>query len=204
MARSNSTTSSLVRLFPNSAVLDILALLLLHPDRQFYQREIAELTRGTLLQVQRALKRIQDAGLVEKSRSGNRAYYIARRDHPAYEDLKRLLIKTVALGDQLRSAFRPLGNQVALCFVYGSVASGAENAASDVDLLVVGQLSSRQAATILGSLGRKLGREFNTVIYPEKEFRIKARRGNQFVRQVISGPKVWLIGNDDELTQMVE
>ncbi len=204
MARSNTTTSSLVRLFPNSAVLDILGLLLLHPDRQFYQREIAVSTGGTVLQVQRALKRIQDAGLVEKSRKGNRAYYIARRDHPAFEDLKRLLIKTVALGDQLRSAFRPLGNQVALCFVYGSVASGAENSASDVDLFVVGELSSRQAARILGPLGRKLGREFNTVIYPEKEFRTKARRGNQFVREVISGPKIWLMGNDDLLTKMVE
>ena len=204
MTHSITTTSSLVRLFPNPAVLDVLGLILLHPDRQFYQREIAELTQGTVLQVQRALKRIQDAGLVEKSRTGNRVYYIARRDHPAYEDLKRVLIKTVALGDELRGAIGSLAEKVVLSFVYGSVASGTENAASDIDLFLVGELSSRQAAKVLGPLGRKLGREFNSVIYPEKEFRTKARRGNQFVRQVISGPKIWLIGNDDELTQMVE
>jgi len=204
MARSGTTTPSLARLFPNPAVLDVLALLLLHPDRHFYQREIAELTQNTVLQAQRALKRIQDAGLVEKSRAGNRAYYIVRRDHPAFEDLKRVLIKTVALGDQLRDALRPLEKKVSLSFVYGSVASGDENATSDVDLLFVGELSSRQAAKVFGPLGRKLGREFNPVIYPEKVFRSKARNGNQFIRKVLAAPKIWLIGSEDELAQLVE
>ena len=203
MARPNSVTPSLARLFPNPAVLDILALLLLHPDQEFYQREISERIQSTVLQTQRALKRIQDAGLVEKSRRGNRAYYRAIREHPAYEDLKRVLVKTVALGDQLRAALRPFAGQVRLAFIYGSMASGEEVAYSDVDLLVVGQLSSRQAAKILGPLGRNLGREFNATVYPEKEFRGKARKGNQFLKQVMSDPKIWLVGDDDELAALV-
>jgi predicted nucleotidyltransferase len=204
MARSITTTSSLTRLFPNPAVLDVLALLMLHPDRQFYQREIATLTQNTVLQAQRALNRIQDAGLVEKNRMGNRVYYIACRDHPAFEDLKRVLIKTVALGDQLRSVLLPLESKVLLSFVYGSVASGAENATSDVDLLLVGDLSSRQAARVFGPLGRELGREFNSVIYPKKEFLNKARSGNQFIKQVLAAPKIWLIGSENELKQLVK
>ena len=203
MARPDSVTPSLARLFPNPAVLDILALLLLHPDQEFYQREISERIQSTVLQTQRALKRIQDAGLVEKSRRGNRAYYRAIREHPAYEDLKRVLVKTVALGDQLRAALRPFAGQVRLAFIYGSMASGEEVAYSDVDLLVVGQLSSRQAAKILGPLGRNLGREFNATVYPEKEFRSKARKGNQFLKQVMSDPKIWLVGDDDELAALV-
>jgi len=203
VARPDSVTPSLARLFPNPAVLDVLALLLLHPDQEFYQREISERIQSTVLQTQRALKRIQDAGLVEKNRRGNRAYYRAIRVHPAYEDLKRVLVKTVALGDQLRAALQPLAGQVRLAFIYGSMASGEEVAYSDVDLLVVGQLSSRQAAKILGPLGRNLGREFNATVYPEKEFCGKARRGNQFLKQVMSGPKIWLVGDDDELAALV-
>lgn len=99
---------------------------------------------------------------------------------------------------------RRLGNQVRLAFVYGSVAAGVEGIASDVDLLIVGELSSRQAARVMGPPGRELGREFNSVIYPEKESRTKVRKRNRFVREAISDPKIWLMGGNDELEELVE
>ncbi|MBU1699011.1 MAG: hypothetical protein KJ970_07550 [Candidatus Eisenbacteria bacterium] len=83
MAKINRTSPSLARLFPNPAMLDVMVLIMLHPDQEFYQREIVERTQNTVLQVQRALKRIQDAGFVQKNKSGNRAYYRARRE-PAF------------------------------------------------------------------------------------------------------------------------
>jgi len=202
MAKPNGTTASLARLFPNQAVLDVLALLVLHPDQEFYQRELVDRTQNTVLQVQRALRRIEDAGLVVKSKRGNRAYYSAQRRHPAFEDLKRILLKTVGLGDQLRAALQPVAKSVRLAWIFGSVATGSEGSESDVDLIIVGQLTSRQAIKILAPIGRSLGREFNPVIYPEKEFRSKARRGNQFIRKIISEPKIWLVGGEDELTEL--
>ena len=194
-----SPTHLLARLFPNRTVLDVLALLVLHPGERLYQREIADRTGATVLQVQRALKRIVDAGLAEATREGNRVYYAARRDHPAYEDLKRVLIKTVALGDQLREALAPHADRLRLAFVYGSFAAGTESARSDIDLLLVGDLTPRQAAGIFGPLGRELDREFNPVVYPPAEFREKARADNRFIRELIAGPKIWLVGDDDEL-----
>ncbi len=203
MTRRTATVYSMARLFPNPALLDVLGLLLLHPDREFYQREIADRVGTTVLQAQRALKRIEDAGLLERTRRGNRAYYSARRQHPAYEDLRRMLMKTVALGDELRQALLPLGSSVRLAFVYGSAAAGTGVVASDIDLFIVGQLSSREAARLLGPLGRQLNREFNPTIYPEKEFRAKARGKNVFIREVMAKPKIWLIGNDHDLAALV-
>ena len=68
MAKATAITHSLARLFPNPAILDILALLILQPHQRFYQTQIAELTQCSLLQTQRALRRIHDAGLVDKNR----------------------------------------------------------------------------------------------------------------------------------------
>ncbi len=100
MARKKLTAAdSLAKLFPNAAVVQVLAVLLLHPKQQFYQREIAGKIPCTLLQVQRALKRIEAAGLVERAREGNRTYYVVSRKHPAYADLKRVLIKTGVSAD---------------------------------------------------------------------------------------------------------
>jgi predicted nucleotidyltransferase len=150
-------------------MLDVLVLFLLHPDENFYQREIADRAGTTVLQTQRALKRIEDAGLIKKFRRGNRAYYSALRQHPVYEDLKRMMLKTVALGDELRQALLPLERKVRLAFVYGSMAAGTDVVSSDVDLFIVGQLSSREATRLLAPLGRHLNREFNPTIYPRRQ-----------------------------------
>jgi uncharacterized protein len=203
MAKEFDTTHSLASLFPNQTILDVLTLLLLHPDQEFYQREISERTSTGTIQVQRALKRIQAAGLALSARRGNRIYYTSDTRHPAHEDLKRVLIKTVGLGDQLRKCLEPHHSKIRLSFIYGSLATGKENRDSDIDLIIVGELTSRQATKILGPLGREMDREFNATLYPEKEFRSKLKRGNRFIQQVVSESKIWLIGNEDELRELV-
>jgi predicted nucleotidyltransferase len=191
-------------LFPNPTLVHVLRILILHPEADFYQREIAERVSCSLLQIQRALRRIEKAGLVRTKKRGNRVYYSADRRHPAFEELKRILLKTVALGDLLRGRLERVGGKVRLAFVFGSVASGTERSSSDIDLLLVGSLSSRELSAILGPLGREVGREFNPVLYSEEEFRRKAKAGNHFVREVISGPKIWLVGSEDDLAKMAE
>ena len=53
---------------PNPALVEVLALFLLHPEEEIYQREITERTGNARRQVQRALQRIERAGLVTKAR----------------------------------------------------------------------------------------------------------------------------------------
>ena len=208
MSRSRNETkkpaSPLARLFANPAVLDVLSKLLLNSGKEFYQSELADLTGSTLLQVQRALVRIEAAGLLEKSKRGNRVYYTVNRRHPVCDDLKRVALKTVGLGDALREALSQFRDRIDLAFIYGSFASGTESPASDVDVVLIGRLTSRQAATALGEVGRELSREFNPVLYPAEEFRRKARRGNRFIKGLLTGPKLWLIGGADDLAQLVE
>ena len=59
-----------------------------------------------------------------KTKRGNRVYYKAERMHPAFEDLPRAVLKTVALGEGLREAQAPLAEQVKLAFIFGSRARG--------------------------------------------------------------------------------
>jgi predicted nucleotidyltransferase len=205
--RSQSTTkrsqlSTLAELFPNPTLVKVLSLFLLHPEKEFYQRGIAASTRNALLQVQRALKRIERAGLVTKTKRGNMVYYKADRMHPAFEDLQRVFLKTVTFGDVLREALMPLGGKVQLAFIFGSLAQGKETAQSDIDLFLVARLSLRETAKLLGPVVSEVGREINPVIYTTEEFIKKAREKHHFITEVIRGPKIWLIGNEDELAKL--
>jgi predicted nucleotidyltransferase len=119
-------------------------------------------------------------GLVTKTKRGNIVYYEADRMHPAFEDLKRVFLKTVALGDVLREALVPLADKVKLAFIFGSLAQGSETAQSDIDLFLVGELSLRETVKLLASVVSELGREFIPGVYPPEEIQKKSPRKSPF------------------------
>lgn len=64
--------NSFIKLFPNPSFALVLTLFLTHPDEEMYQSRVVETTKCALIQVQRALKRLEDTGLIHKMKSGNR------------------------------------------------------------------------------------------------------------------------------------
>lgn len=191
-----------IKLFPSPSFVAVLNLFLAHPDEEFYQSRIVEMTQCALVQVQRALKRIEEAGIITKIKSGNRIYYKANRLHPAFEDIKKALFKTVLFGELLKEALRPLKDKVQFSFIYGSLARGEESLNSDIDLMVIGNLGIREVASVLGSIGQEIGREINPTVYPLKEFRKKIKDKNSFIKEIIHQPKIWLIGDESEFAKM--
>ncbi|MFA4985189.1 MAG: nucleotidyltransferase domain-containing protein [Candidatus Brocadiia bacterium] len=186
-------------LFASRTLARLLTTFLTHAEKDFYQRELADLVGAGLYTVQRALARLEKLGLVTKMPRGNRAYYRANRKSSVFEDLKRVILKTLGLGGVLRTSLASLADRVQVAFIYGSFARGEETEASDVDILIVGNLSLKEAAAVLGPVGRRLGREFNTTVYPIDEFKAKNVQGNHFISEILKGDKLFLIGDEREL-----
>ena len=44
-----------------------------------------------------------------------------------------------------------------------------------------------------------LGRTVNPSVYTQKELARRVKQGNAFVKRVLAQPKLWLIGDDDDL-----
>lgn len=172
---------------------------ILSPGPDFYQRELVDLTGERLLLVQRALGRLVEAGLVEGTPRGNRVYYRANRSHPAFDDLKGLVVKTVGVGDALREQLGNLRERVRIAFVYGSVARGDETAASDIDIMLIGDLSGREVASLLSPVKKMLNREINPSVYSPGEFRRKFKEHHPFLTTVLKEPKLFLLGDERAL-----
>ncbi len=196
--------SSFIKLFPSSSFVVVFSLFLTHPDEEIYQSRIVETTKCALIQVQRALKRLEEAGLIIKTKCGNRVYYKSNRTHPAFEDIKRALFKTILFGDLLKKTLDPWKNKIQFSFIYGSVAKGEEDQNSDIDLLIIGDLGIRDVAHILGSLSHEIRREINPTIYPMREFKKKLKEQNPFIKGLVQESKIWLTGEENEFTKMVQ
>ncbi len=180
----------------------VLALLFCNSNQAYYLQQIFRATGIRQGSVQRELDRLVEAGLVNRRREGNRVYHQANRTSPVFEELRRLMVKTAGLADVLRNALAGLSNRITVAFVYGSFAQGRERKGSDVDILVVGDVTFGEIVSALGPAQDVLGREVNPTVYPKAEFRNKLIDSHHFVTAVIKEPKVFLIGDERGLAEL--
>ena len=190
-------------LFAGRAVVTLLRVFFLHPSRDFYQRELIDLTGERLFLIQTALKRLLRAGVVGQVSRGNRTYYRVDPSNPAYEHLKALMLQTVGLGDSLRAQLLGLREKLKIAFIYGSVARNEETPSSDIDIMLIGDLSGREVASLFAPVKKLLHREINSSVYSASEFRKKLQQRHPFIRQVLDEPKVFLLGDERALKAII-
>lgn len=178
----------------------VLGLLFGQPDRSFYATELIALAGSGSGAVQRELARLAQSGLVTVRPVGNQKHYQANPDSPIYAELCGIARKTVGLAEPLREALAPLASQIHAAFVFGSVAKKTDTATSDIDLMIISDtLEYGDTFLALQAAAEQLDREVNPAIYTRKELAKRIKDGEGFVTRVLSQPKVWLIGAEDDL-----
>lgn len=191
----------LAKLFGSKARVKVLALFMLNPASEFYLREVARRTGLQVRAAERTVQALTEIGLLRRQRRGNSVYYSVEPDFPFTQELKSIFLKTVGLGDRLRQAIAEKGG-ADIAFVFGSYAKNQENLASDVDVFIIGGISSRELAPVLNELEEELGREINATVFSPDELRTRIDNQDHFVRSVLRGPKLFLIGDEDVLERL--
>jgi uncharacterized protein len=138
---------------------DVLALLLGRPDERFYLREIRRAIAGGSGAVQRELKQLVEAGLVQRQSEGRQVYFSADRGAAIFPELQAIIQKTAGAADVLRAGLAPLlrSERIVIAFVYGSVATGSQTAPSDVDVLILGDATLGRSHPRSAKRGKALG-----------------------------------------------
>ena len=111
--------------------------------------------------------------------------------------------KTAGIFHQLAEALAPLSKAIEFAFVYGSFARGEERSESDIDLMVVGQVTLDQLLERLTPLERTLGRPVNPTVYSSEEMRAKLKAGNHFLKAIQKGKNTFLIGDEHEFRKLL-
>lgn len=180
---------------------EIIRLLFADPGKELHLRELARLSDLAVRTLQNELAKLAAEELLLSRRDGNRLYFRANPAHPIYPELRSLARKACGLRERLAEALAGL-ERASVAFVFGSLASASETARSDVDLMVVGDVGLRELAPRLRGLAAELGREINPATFSAASFRAKARAGDAFIRGVLEAPKIFIIGDSDELGRL--
>jgi predicted nucleotidyltransferase len=174
-----------------------LSALLLHPERELIQNELvaaAGAGRGRGLVLARNLV---DAGLARARRVGRSVLLSANPAHPLFPELRALCVKSFGIADRIREAFSPWATQINAAAIFGSVARGEEQADSDLDLLVVGDVSLLDLAPAIIAIEEAVGRRVDLLLYGPGEW--TEVREQSVMRTIRKDAKIVVMGDADDL-----
>ena len=140
--------------------------------------------------------------MLKREKRGNQQVYSADTTGPIFTELASILRKTSGLADVLVQALAPAAPKLGVAFVFGSVAQGRETAGSDIDLMLIGDLSFREAVALLHPTQAVLGREVNPKVFAADEFMARLPV-EPFLADVLAKPKLFLIGSAHDLEELV-
>jgi demethoxyubiquinone hydroxylase (CLK1/Coq7/Cat5 family) len=79
------------------------------------------------------------------------------------------------------------------------MAKASETSQSDVDVMVIGNVTFGEVANALYDVQTTLAREVNPKVMSRDEWREKKNAQSTFVQELMSKPKIFTIGTDDDL-----
>lgn len=188
----------------NKTKRSLLALFFGHPDESFYVNQIQQRLGSGSGAVQRELKLMTDAGVIIRERRGNLVYYQANAKSPVFEELKNIVRKTFGVADVIRDCLAAISKNISVAFIFGSVASSTDGKASDIDVMVIGDVSFAEVSSAVSQAEKLIRREINPVVYSPVEFGQKVKEESHFVKSVLEGEKIFLLGDNNEFGRLAE
>ena len=177
----------------------MLSLFLSHPGPIFHVRDIVRRVDEEINAVRRELAHMEKAGMVSKEARANRLFYMFRKDYPLYFELIELIGKTSGLGWDILKHRPKLGKLKFVMLSGRFLRALPKRGSSDVDLLVVGSVVLPELAQLVKLEETKRGRELNYTVMTEEEFLFRKRRRDPFVIGILTGSRVMIVGDVEEL-----
>jgi predicted nucleotidyltransferase len=194
-----------MRFEPNDTGFRLFGHLALHEDQQASLTQLCAVTGQSRRVVLAALKGLAEDDLVlaepKPKGMGYGKLYQANRDHPIFDELRRIVIKMLGATNAVRDIL--LDNPaVEAAAIFGSVAAGADRRTgrlSDIDLLVVfADASTRDDRVALRSavqsVSDELAREINVEGLTRTEWE-EGKRTNRILKRIAAGSLLTLKGS---------
>jgi predicted nucleotidyltransferase len=182
----------------SSTRAELLSLFFNNPDEKFYLREIARHISKDAAGIKRELDTLVKIGLLGVEKRGVQKYYFADKNSPIFSEMKGLIFKTTGIQGSIKAVLSRLKG-VQMAFIYGSYAKGSEKEDSNINLMVIGQVNITELNDVVMGLEEKMKREIDYLAFDELEYRKRKEAKDPFIREIVKGKKIFLLGKEDDI-----
>ena len=171
----------------------LLAYYFTNPTVRLHLRDLAERLSIDASNLSKELARLEREGLFRSEVSGRQKYFQLNREYPLFDEVQGIVTKTIGAVPLLTQYLKKVEG-IEEAYLYGSFARNQQDAASDVDVLVIGNPAEEALAQVVHTLERKLGREINYKVLTRKEVGSRRARKDAFLENVWHNKRVSLVG----------
>ena len=177
----------------------LLTFFTLNPKARVYVRQLASDLGADSTNVSRELARLAREGFLRAEREGRQLYYSVNREYPYRKAVLGMLRGSLGIEPSLR---RVLGTIPAIesAWLYGSFAKNEADAASDIDILIVGRPDQARLASEMRRAEKALRREINYTVLTPRELKRRLAARDAFLADIWKGRRVELTGDGHPAT----
>ena len=175
----------------------LLAYYFTNPAARLHLRGLADRLSIDPSNLSRELRRLEREGLFRSEVIGRQKYFQLSRQYPLFDEVRSILVKTIGAAPLIAQSLRKLEG-IEEAYLYGSFARNQQDAASDIDVLVIGVPRSEALAEAVRKLERQLGREINYTVLTRKEFDSRRTRKDAFFENIWQNKRVSLIAPNEK------
>jgi predicted nucleotidyltransferase len=128
---------------------------------------------------------------------GRQKYFQLNREYPLFDEMRKIVAKTIGAAPVIAQSLKKIEG-IDEAYLYGSFASNQQDAASDIDVLLIGAPREEVLAQVMRRLERQLGREINYTVLTPKEFGSRRARKDTFLENVWHNKRIPLVGSNEE------
>lgn len=186
--KASMSSSVLKALFSSQTRVKLLSTFLLHPEEEFFIRELTRLLNEQINSIRRELENLRRIGLVKARHRNRKKYYRVDEDFPLYPELRSIFAKEIQADSPVVAGIKKLPN-VDLIVLAGAFV-GTE---SKVDLLVIGDVKKEMLEALL--LQDPSLKNVKYSIFAQGDFLYRLSLKDRFISDIINDPRHIIVHN---------
>ncbi|MBI5152360.1 hypothetical protein HZA39_02405 [Candidatus Peregrinibacteria bacterium] len=170
----------LKNLFTSETRVKLLELFLLHPEEEYFIRELTRKLDEQINSIRRELDNLKKIGLLKSKSKNRKKYYIADKNFIFFAELKNIIVKSMSDNDTITKKIAHCG-AVDLLVLSGIFVDKP----SSIDLLIVGDLDKDKLSEILNNeIDTRKPVKFS--ILPKEEFLYRLKCKDKFIKEILT------------------
>jgi len=182
------SSTILKALFSSQTRVKLLSTFLLHPEEEYYIRELTRLLHEQINSIRRELENLRRIGLVRARHRNRKKYYRVDAEFSLYPELKNIFSKEIQAESPVVASLKKLPD-IDLIVLAGNFV-GTE---SKVDLLVVGEVKKEMLEALLLQDNNLKNVKYS--IFSQGDFLYRLSLRDRFITTIINDPRHLIVHN---------
>jgi DNA-binding transcriptional ArsR family regulator len=186
----------LEKLFGSRTRVKLLRLFLLHPQKEYFVREISRIVHEQINSVRRELGNLERIGIITSEEKDKKKFYKAQEDFILFSELRALILKSrFTIEKEFIQSVRGLGAVV--YFVLTGYFVNERDA--KVDMLIVGNVNRTKLGSIIEKFQSSFGTPLRYTVMTKDEFHYRRDVTDKFLYEILNGKKIVVVDKTRDL-----